>query len=214
MRLRAAAFAFAAVLSGGAPTPAQAQAQCAGFVDVAGSDTACAGITWIKNRGITLGCAIANSFCPNETVNRMQMALFMNRLGNVMSPVGYGAEASGTTLDLTNPVFICQTSVAPAANYQRTFAGEAGFSYVATGTGGIVVSIVASLDGGPFAKLSGGAHSSISGAGSRHVSAISQNATVSAGATHQYAIRVASTGVPIALTSWTCNLQSELHNLN
>lgn len=44
MRLRAAAFAFAAVLSGGAPTPAQSQAQCAGFVDVAGSDTACAGM--------------------------------------------------------------------------------------------------------------------------------------------------------------------------
>ena len=43
-----------------ATSPASA-ASCAGFVDVDDASAFCANVTWIRNRGITLGCT-ANQY--------------------------------------------------------------------------------------------------------------------------------------------------------
>ena len=55
---------------------------CAGFTDVEDTSPFCANVTWLKNRGITLGCTSATLYCPNDFVSRLQMAAFMIRLGD------------------------------------------------------------------------------------------------------------------------------------
>ena len=55
-------------------------APCAGFTDVDAADPFCDEVTWMKNRGITLGLT-ATTYGPNNPVSRLQMALFMYRLG-------------------------------------------------------------------------------------------------------------------------------------
>jgi hypothetical protein len=60
-------------------------APCAGFTDVDSTSAFCGNVTWIKNRGVTLGCT-ATQYCPNEPTTRLQMAAFMNRLGEALFP--------------------------------------------------------------------------------------------------------------------------------
>ena len=72
----AAAFVFALLL----PVSASA-APCDGFVDVSDGDIFCAAVTFLKNKGITLGCTDSSHFCPNDYVPRWQMALFLQRMG-------------------------------------------------------------------------------------------------------------------------------------
>lgn len=64
-----------------------AAAPCAGFNDVDDTSSFCPNVTWLKNRAITFGCA-ANLYCPNDPVTRLQMAAFMNRLGDALFPLG------------------------------------------------------------------------------------------------------------------------------
>jgi hypothetical protein len=60
--------------------------QCVGFGDVLASDTlVCPAVEWVKNRGVTLGCGTGANYCPNDTVLRSSMALFMQRLGKALS---------------------------------------------------------------------------------------------------------------------------------
>ena len=80
-------------------------APCAGFVDVDDSDPFCPNVTWMKQNAITLGCT-ATQYCPNDFVTRLQMAAFMNRLGNVVGDItgvaaGTGLTGGGTSGDVT-----------------------------------------------------------------------------------------------------------------
>ena len=59
---------------------------CAGFTDVEDTSPFCGNVTWLKNRGVTLGCA-PGLYCPAEFVSRLQMAAFMNRLGDSLFPL-------------------------------------------------------------------------------------------------------------------------------
>jgi hypothetical protein len=92
-------FLLAALVLGVATAPALA-APCAGFTDLDDSSEFCVNVTWMKNRGVTLGCT-PTQYCPNADVTRLQMAAFMNRLGDVTFQQGgnaYGATAVlGTT---------------------------------------------------------------------------------------------------------------------
>jgi hypothetical protein len=63
-----------------AAMPASGQ-NCAGFTDVFTTDNFCTAVTWMKARGITLGCA-AGQYCPQAPVTRASMALFMYRLAH------------------------------------------------------------------------------------------------------------------------------------
>ena len=77
-------------------------APCGGFIDV--DDTVvssdfCQSVEWIKNRGVTLGCG-TGLYCPDNAVNRLQMAAFMKRLGGVLSPAPTLLEASPGAIDL------------------------------------------------------------------------------------------------------------------
>jgi hypothetical protein len=67
--------------------PAAARAQdCAGFTDITVFSPFCTNAQAMKNRAITLGCGDGTTYCPDEPVIRLQMAAFMNRVGNVLEP--------------------------------------------------------------------------------------------------------------------------------
>jgi hypothetical protein len=82
MRNNLIAVVFAAVFGFAGAANAQ---QCDVFTDVLASATYCPAVQWLKNRQVTTGCS-AGMYCPSANVTRAQMALFMNRLGNALSP--------------------------------------------------------------------------------------------------------------------------------
>ncbi len=111
---------------------------CSGFTDVPAAAGYCNAVDYLKNRAITLGCASSPDtpmYCPNDYVTRASMALFMNRLGNALSPqtIRVDTPPGAVNIDGTSPVIACQTGdFAVAANsYPRkaiintTFAGHA-----------------------------------------------------------------------------------------
>lgn len=73
-------------------------APCAGFTDVDSASGFCPNVEWLKNRQITFGCTAPSSFCPNDYATRVQMAAFMNRLGNALEPVFLHASESGESV--------------------------------------------------------------------------------------------------------------------
>ncbi len=88
---------------------AAAQA-CAGFSDVLASSSFCPNVEWLKNRGVTTGCGAGTTYCPNDSVTRLQMAIFMNRLGTALTPVVLTpGTAAASAVNLAAPVVLCQT---------------------------------------------------------------------------------------------------------
>jgi hypothetical protein len=77
-------------------TSAVAQ-NCAGFTDVLASSPFCPDVTWMKTYGITKGCT-ASTYCPNDSVSRLQMAAFMHRLGENPAFVDGGNAFGGPAL--------------------------------------------------------------------------------------------------------------------
>lgn len=88
--LRAVGMAVALLAS--APAPA---VPCAGFADVDSASPFCESIAWLKNRGITVGCANGR-YCPTESVSREQLAAFISRLDVLLAP--YVVDASGSVV--------------------------------------------------------------------------------------------------------------------
>jgi hypothetical protein len=81
---------------------------CAGFTDV--DDTAvsaelCQSVGWVKNRGITTGCTSSTFYCPNNPVLRSQMALFMTRMGDKLTPVRYFVDQNPGSVTIQNGQF-------------------------------------------------------------------------------------------------------------
>ena len=60
------------------------------FTDVPSTHPFCTDITWMAQRGVTLGCGTLNAtqrlYCPDQGVRRDQMAAFMHRLGDAVQP--------------------------------------------------------------------------------------------------------------------------------
>ena len=65
--------------------PAALAAPCAGFADLDDSNPFCTNVVWLKNRGVTSGCTVG-TYCPDNPVTRLQMAIFMNRLATALQP--------------------------------------------------------------------------------------------------------------------------------
>ena len=105
---------------------------CAGFIDVLAANQFCPNVEWLKNRQITLGCQIPSSYCPNDAVNRLSMAAFLNRLGTAMTPELFFVDAFPNAINIqaSTENFVCQTQPYTVVDYPRTaivhtrFAGE------------------------------------------------------------------------------------------
>ena len=128
--------------------PAAAAAPCAGFIDVDTSATACNSIDWIKNRSITLGCTSTTTFCPVAAVPRQEMAAFLNRLGNAMTPVQIRVDTSPGAIDLDANAVVCQTADFLAEKFPRRVVLDLTFAAQAPADVDVAADLVKSTDGG------------------------------------------------------------------
>jgi hypothetical protein len=201
------------VVAGLLPASARAQA-CAGFTDITVFSPFCTNVQWMKNRAVTLGCT-ATTYCPNDPVNRLQMAAFMNRVGNVLTPRVLSVEQSGGALDLANFSFLCQTADVPDATYNREVHADGSFSFDATGPGLLQLSVFASNDSGatwqPAPVNDVVVTVTMSGAGRDHASLTLKRKELFSqlGTPTRYGIRVVrgSNLTTATLTGWTCHFQ-------
>ena len=109
----------ATVVVAAAASPAAVAAPCGGFTDVDDTNPAytafCANVQWVKNRNISLGCTSPTLYCPTLNVTRIQMAAFMNRVGEALTPIDLGTAAYTTPLtgpaeNLNSSPILCQTA--------------------------------------------------------------------------------------------------------
>jgi len=65
------------------------------FTDVPSNHPFCTDITWMAERGVTVGCSATSAtqrqYCPDQSVRRDQMAAFMHRLSDALFPTSCAA---------------------------------------------------------------------------------------------------------------------------
>ena len=88
------------------------------FTDVPTSAYYHDAVDWIADRGITSGCS-ATQYCPNNAVKRGDMALFLQRLGQVVEPVLATDDENGVTLDIDADPVVCQTTAVLTGAYPK-----------------------------------------------------------------------------------------------
>lgn len=202
--LAALSLAVAAI---GMPLPSHAAA-CAGFDDVDSSNPFCPNVEWLRNRQVTLGCT-ADRYCPNESVTRLQMAAFMNRLGTALTPLVLHTSATSGALDLGLAPVVCQTDAQSIARFPRRALLDGSFSGRA-GTGiDIDVRVVASSDGGASWQGPSAVRSATYVAAAQWSSASDVGALdLDVGTTVRFGLQVTRTGAGSAnLTDSRCQLR-------
>lgn len=185
-------------------------ALCSGFTDVDGAPPFCPAVDWLRNRAITLGCTSSTLYCPNNPVTRLQMAAFMNRLGNALTPtIVYQQEQGGTAvLDATNLPRVCETSDFAPASYPRSVNLGAVFNMQAGALARVNLAVMISADGGPW--LPQGTAQQMSGDGtSRWVNGTTWqgNIALNAGTSYKFALVIGPAIVPSTLNAWSCQLK-------
>ena len=184
-------------------------ANCGGFTDIPGGAIYCNQVQWLNNRGITLGCT-PTQYCPNDTVTRAQMALFMNRLGNAMEPLVGELQGNSGALSLDSNPIVCPTAAIAAANYPRittinwTFSGQATEAVQFDGR------LVASVNGGAtWSVLDSQFMRGSSDATAAWVPLGGNNAyPLAAGASVQFGLRLDRVSGPGNFNATTCHMQT------
>jgi hypothetical protein len=145
--LAAGAFAVSAF----ATLPAAAQT-CAGFADmpVATYGAFCPSVEWMKNRLITTGCGDGTVYCPENNVTRVQMAAFLKRLEDAVTPTFQRKrDAALGALNFVGQQNLCATDAVAINGYPRS-AIVRGLVNLYTPDGGMDIRtwVVYSIDGG------------------------------------------------------------------
>lgn len=157
-------FALAAGFAAFAAASAAQAAPCGGFTDVDSADPTfgpfCANVEWMKNRAITVGCG-GPLYCPADFVTRAQMAAFMNRLGDAVTPkVLTNTNAFGAydldTMETDPNAHLCKVGPIAAADYPQRATIYAQFSGYAAGALQMFGTTSMSQNGGPFARTAAG----------------------------------------------------------
>jgi hypothetical protein len=196
-------------------SPAFAQF-CAGFTDVQAASASCPNVEWLKNRGVTTGCA-ATLYCPNDPVNRLQMALFMNRLANAVAPAIVRVESSGGATDLTSQPVVCQTPDQLIEDFPLTFVVWAVFTALGASTENLAIDVVRSLNAGPFAPTNQQStvfplRSQVANNTVLLSSPVNAAAELAVGSSYRFGLRVARTTGIGNLVNFQCHLILELRN--
>jgi hypothetical protein len=131
-----------------AVAPSALAAPCIGFTDVEDTDGFCANVEWIKNRAVTLGCTSNTLYCPANSVTRLQMAAFMNRLGTALTPTQLPVDVAPGAIDLDGNAVVCQTAPFAVSGFPRRAYVDVSFSGQAAADVGLAADIVMSDDGG------------------------------------------------------------------
>src|SRR5688500_2655614 len=127
-------------------SPAHA-APCSGFTDLDTSSGFCGNVAWLKNRSITFGCT-ATTYCPGDSVSRLQMAAFMNRLGTALTPERLAADAAPGAINLDASTVVCQTAEFVATDFERVAYADVTLSANAGAAVDFAADLVMSLDDG------------------------------------------------------------------
>jgi hypothetical protein len=136
-------FASTMLISGAA-----AAAACAGFTDVDSASGFCPSVQWLRNRGITVGCT-PTLYCPADAVTRLEMAAFMNRLGNALEPVFVHATEKGASAAVnTGDTVVCKTSPYAVTNYPRVATASTMFYHESGYTENVNTKVRYSTNGG------------------------------------------------------------------
>lgn len=147
MRKLRTAIRMAATVAAIALAPAAVGAPCAGFADLDDSSGFCNNVQWMVNRSITLGCT-TSTYCPYNPVNRLQMAIFLTRLGiNTATPTFLESVGGSTGLMLAATPVVCTLPGHTAASPQ-TARGRATFSARSLVLADIAAQFVESIDNG------------------------------------------------------------------
>ena len=211
--------------------PGIAMAQCVGFGDVP-TGGFCENVEWVKNRAITLGCGDGSNYCPNDPVTRLQMAIFMNRLGKALSAevlsqqVFDDGNGSGVTLpgDSPTPALVrCLTAATAATPYPRIAVANATFSALADGNpAGFRAFLLVSPNNGPFSnfdtQLPSVAHRGTAQASVYGGAALTEQIILQPGSSYRFAIGVRrDTGGPATTGNFDvvrCQITVTVHNRN
>ncbi len=194
---------------------------CVGFTDVSTADSYCPNVAWLKNRAVTLGCT-GNTYCPNDPVTRLAMALFMNRLGKALtvdtlfSESGTGALMPGTVV---NPWIVCGTGDTVATAYPRAVSAEATVAGLSdANTMAWSAGIYYSTDGGTSWNALGGAMPAYSKAGVWSDAAAENAMDLDVGVTYRFGVGIARDTVIAATTgnfvNGRCQLSVGITNRN
>ena len=187
---------------------------CETFNDVDSTSIFCANVLWIKNRSVTFGC-LANFYCPNDPVTRLQMAAFMNRLGTALTSVVLSNAAQPGVLDLDAEPVVCQTSDFASDTYTRRAYVDASFSGTSTAGTGFAADAVASFDNGTtWVPLAAVGNRAFAAAGQwAHVRA-SGIAELTEGQTVRFGVWVSRGGLAggADLTDSRCKLRAAIGN--
>ena len=216
--IRAALTAFLLVAFA---SPALAQF-CAEFIDVPAGSASCPNVEWLKNRGVTTGCASPpnppNSFCPTDPVSRLQMAIFMNRLAtNVLTPAVLRVESSGGATDLSAQPVLCQTTDQLIDDFPRTFIVWAVFTALGASIENLSIDVVRSVNAGAFTPTNQlptlfPLRNQVANNAFLLSSPINAAAELAVGSTYRFGLRVARTTGVGNLSNFHCHLIVEIRN--
>ncbi len=220
MRKRFLAMTFGVAAAATSSGGAQAQ-NCDVFTDVQNTASYCPAVVWLKNRQVTLGCA-STLYCPTDLVTRASMALFMQRLGTALSPQFYSRSLANTpaSVDLAVNVFqpFCVMSTPiPAATYTRIARARGHMSLQASGSTGLQMFLVYSVDSGPYSNGNSVALTVPNPGGNQELTWASLPVPLAPGSTYTFAIGISNpataTGT-LALGSNQCMLEVDVVNQN
>jgi glucose/arabinose dehydrogenase len=189
-------------------------APCGGFADVPGASIFCDSVEWMANRAVTFGCTATN-FCPDANITRASMALFINRLGLVLTPAPWFVDAQTGALDPdANPV-ICATAPMPPANYPRTALASAAFSGLGAGEMILAPTLVMSLDAGNTWGPVNASTAPIFATATGWVTSIATGRMdVAPAESVRFALRIVRVGGTADLADSTCQLLVKIVNRN
>lgn len=187
-----------------------------GFNDVQDTDVFCNSTQWMKNRAITLGCGAGTNYCPNDVVTRASMALFMNRLGNALTPKLVGRQTGTDATNMAPSLFtpFCFGAALPAVNYPQTARARGTIAIPMTGPA-VEMFLVMTLNGQPYQNMNSTAHRLTSPSGTVRLSWSSNAVDVPPGVTVGFAIGLSNPAGSVGtlnLGAGICALEAEVVN--
>ncbi len=193
-------------------------APCSGFTDVLSTSSFCTNVNWLKNRAITLGCTSTTLFCPGDEVPRLQMAAFLNRLGNALAPVQWAASASGSNdLNLDAGETICALPPIAITGVPRSLLLDAVIHVGPTsGSADVRPVFVQSTNGGAtWTPISSSNSPTTRTPGATASMSVQSGAAISSPTTYRFGVQVLRTTTATNLGAsgpWRCEVRAEAEN--
>lgn len=191
--------------------PGSISGLCADFTDVDAASGFCANVQWLRNRAITQGCT-ATQYCPNTPVTRLQMAAFLNRMGNALTPAFVVKQLAGASATVNAGGEVCVTNAYLVSSFPRVASvSSVMFYHSATAAVDVSTRLVYSLNGAAWQDFGDFVTTAANVAGkyaSQSPAAVPR--VVSAGNSVRFAIQVSAS--PATVSDAGCELAVRLES--